>query len=86
MLTYNNVSEDAWNCILNAVAQYGITIHDPSRTNGHIVVVVDGPLEHEAYPSAYWGRLGGVGERFKTTNWAWRRGDRDNVTYAEHDI
>jgi hypothetical protein len=32
MLTYNNVSEDAWNRILNAVAQYGITINDDSGT------------------------------------------------------
>jgi hypothetical protein len=24
--------------------------------------------------------------RNQTTNWAWREEDRDNVTYAAHDI
>src|SRR6185312_7656464 len=27
--------------------------------HGHLVVVVDGPLAHGRYPSAYWGSLGG---------------------------
>jgi hypothetical protein len=54
--------------------------------HGHVVVVVTGPLAHDAYPSAYWGKLGGVGAKNKTTNWAWRAEDRDRVSYAEHDI
>lgn len=54
--------------------------------HGHVVVVVAGPLAHDAYPSAYWGRLGGGGAKDKTINWAWREGDRDRVSYAEHDI
>lgn len=54
--------------------------------HGHIVVVVAGPLAQEKYPSAYWGRLGGGGMRDQTINWAWRAEDRDNVTYAAHDI
>jgi hypothetical protein len=56
--------------------------------HGHVVVVVAGPLDptHNAYPKAYWGRLGGVGAKNQWTNWAWRAGDRDRVSYAEHDI
>ncbi len=38
--------------------------------HGHVAVVVDGPLAHDRYPSAYWGRLGGSGGRFETINWA----------------
>ena len=58
---------------------------DPNP-HGHVVVVVAGPLEHDAYPSAYWGRLGGGEKKNKTINWAWKAGDRDHVSYAEHDI
>ena len=42
--------------------------------HGHVVIVVAGPLAHDAYPSAYWGRLGGGGAKDKTINWAWREG------------
>jgi hypothetical protein len=48
--------------------------------HGHVVVVVTGPLDRE-YPTAYWGRLGGVGAKAQTVNWAWRPGDRDHVSY-----
>jgi hypothetical protein len=58
---------------------------EPSA-HGHVVVVVSGPLAHDKYPSAYWGRLGGVGARNKTLNYAWRSGDRDTVTYATMPI
>jgi hypothetical protein len=54
--------------------------------HGHVVVVVAGPLAHGKYPSAYWGRLGGAGKENETVNWAWRAEDRDNVTYAAHDL
>jgi hypothetical protein len=54
--------------------------------HGHVVVVVAGPLAQGKYPSAYWGRLGGGGQEDETINFAWRAGDRDRVTYAEHDI
>ncbi len=54
--------------------------------HGHIVVVVDGPLAHGAYPSAYWGSLGGAPGRDKTINWAWTATDRDKVSYASHDV
>jgi hypothetical protein len=54
---------------------------EPSE-HGHVVVVVDGPLNRDQYPSAYWGRLGGGGAENKTINWSWRSGDRDRVIYG----
>ena len=54
--------------------------------HGHVAVVVDGPLARNAYPSAYWGKLGGTGSKDRTINWAWNTTDRDRVTYAVHDI
>lgn len=50
--------------------------------HGHVVVVVAGPLAHGRYPTAYWGRLGGIGAKNTSINWAWRPEDRDNVIYA----
>lgn len=57
----------------------------PNR-HGHVAVIVAGPLEHNRYPSAYWGSLGGNPGRFRTINWAWTTADRDRVTYAVHRI
>ncbi len=55
--------------------------------HGHVVVVVAGqPLAHGKYPFAYWGRLGGGGRENTTINFAWREADRDNVSYAAHNI
>lgn len=55
--------------------------------HGHVVVVVAGlPLNRGKYPFAYWGRLGGGGKKDETVNWAWTAGDRDQVTYAAHDL
>jgi hypothetical protein len=54
----------------------------PPEDHGHVVVVVSGPLANNKYPSAYWGRLGGVGEKNKTINFAWKSADRDAVHYA----
>ena len=54
--------------------------------HGHVVVIVAGPLAQGKYPCAFWGRLGGGGQENETINFAWRRGDRDRVTYASHDI
>jgi len=50
--------------------------------HGHVVVVVSGPLAHGAYPTGYWGKLGGGGAQAQTLNWAWNAQDRDRVTYA----
>jgi hypothetical protein len=50
--------------------------------NGHVVVVVAGPLGQGKYPTAYWGQLGGVGRKATTVNWSWNKTDRDKVEYA----
>ena len=54
--------------------------------HGHVVVVIGRPLAHGAYPRAYWGKLGGGGHNDTTVNFAWNSLDRDNVSYAAHDI
>lgn len=54
--------------------------------HGHVVVVVDGPLAHDAYPTAYWGQLGGDGAQARTLNFAWTAADRDHVSYAAHAL
>ena len=50
--------------------------------HGHVVIVVDGPLSHGKYPTAYWGSLGGVAKKNTTINWSWVAADRDNVIYV----
>lgn len=55
------------------------------KEHGHVVVVVDGKMAGP-YPRAYWGQLGGDGMKDQTVNNAWRSGDRDRVSYAEHTI
>jgi len=56
--------------------------------NGHLVVVVSGPLDstHGKYPTAYWGSLGGVGAKCQTLNYAWRAVDRDRVGYFAKSV
>jgi len=50
--------------------------------HGHVVIVVDGPLSHGRYPTAYWGSIGGVAKKHATVNWSWGKQDRDRVLYA----
>ncbi len=58
----------------------------PDPAHGHVVVVVQVPLAHDALSdAAYWGQLGGVGKKDMTLNWAWREGDRDKVVYGVID-
>lgn len=54
--------------------------------HGHVVVVVSGRVGGNAYPLAYWGRLGGGGQKNRTINWAWRAADRDRIVYAARSI
>jgi len=56
------------------------------NAHGHVVVVVNGPLAHDAYPTAYWGSLGGQPGKDQTLNWAWTEADRDHVAYAQHAL
>lgn len=62
------------------------TDQNPPNANGHVVIVVSGPLAQAKYPTAYWGQLGGSGEKNKTVNFAWRQADRDKVIYAARSI
>ena len=54
--------------------------------HGHVVVVVQGPIDpaHQKYPTAYWGSIRGAqfAAKNKTVNWAWDAADRDRVIYA----
>ena len=50
--------------------------------HGHVVVVTPGPLAFNAYPTGYWGQLGGIGKENATINWAWTHADLPNVIYA----
>ena len=54
--------------------------------NGHVAVVVGGPLNREKYPSGYWGKLGGQGKKNETLNWSWTLTDLAKVTYAYRQI
>nr|WP_294553793.1 hypothetical protein [uncultured Rhodopila sp.] len=56
------------------------------QPNGHVVVVVKGPLNRGKYPTAYWGQLGGIGEKETTINYSWGADDRDKVAYYSCDI
>jgi hypothetical protein len=54
---------------------------NPPRNNGHVVVVVSGPLVNGRYPRAYWGVLNGIGKKDEGVNWAFNANDRDRVDY-----
>jgi len=56
--------------------------HVPPSEHGHVVVVVSGPLAQGLYPSAYWGTLGGVGQKDQTVNFAWNAASRNKVIYS----
>jgi hypothetical protein len=58
----------------------------PAEAHGHVVVVVSGVLANGKYPTAYWGKLNGVGRKNTTINYAWKAGDRDKVVYAARVI
>lgn len=60
----------------------------PPQTNGHVAIVVSGELDatHKKYPTGYWGKLGGVGEKNKTINYAWNTQSRDKVFYAAKQV
>ena len=60
--------------------------HKPARPNGHVAIVVAGPLAHNKYPMGYWGSLGGTPGKKQTLNYSWNSSDRDNVEYAARTI
>lgn len=58
--------------------------YDPKSAHGHVCVVVSGSLDttYKKYPTAYWGRLGGIGEKSKTVNYAYNAKSVDRVVYG----
>jgi hypothetical protein len=56
-------------------------LHTPPEAHGHLVVVVRGPLKDDKYPTAYWGRLHGVGCKATFETKAWKLVDLPKVTY-----
>ena len=58
----------------------------PAQSHGHVVIVVTGPLAHDLYPTAYWGKLGSIGKKNTTINWAWNQDSRDKVIYAAKQV
>lgn len=56
--------------------------HNPVASNGHVVIVVDGPLYRNTYPLVWGGSIGSAQSRgTKSVGEVWRRSDRDEVRY-----
>ena len=56
--------------------------HNPPRNNGHVVIVVDGPLYRNTYPLVWGGSIGNAQSKgTKTVGEVWSRADRDQVQY-----
>lgn len=53
-----------------------------ANPNGHVVVIVSGTLAFNKYPTGYWGKLGTIGKKNATINYAWIPSERDNVIYS----
>ena len=64
--------------------------HVPPASDGHVAVIIDGPLAYSEYPSGYWGstdpKLREKGGEGTTINFAWNTGSRDRVTYASRAV
>lgn len=48
--------------------------------HGHVVVIVPGTGPNK-FAMGYWGRLGGVGFKNKSLNFAWKHADLATVQY-----
>jgi len=56
--------------------------HNPPRSHGHIVVVIDGELYHKIYPLVWGGSIGSAQSKgTKSVGEVWNRTDRDSVLY-----
>jgi hypothetical protein len=61
--------------------------HEPSRSNGHVVVVVSGTLYKDKYPSCWGGSIGSAqSEGTKSVGEVWNRKDRDSVGYWAYGV
>ncbi len=58
--------------------------HAPKRQNGHVAVIVDGPLYQGKYPRCWCGSIGSAQSKgTKSVGEVWNQTDRDNVGYFE---
>src|SRR5690349_8850909 len=56
--------------------------HNPPRNNGHVVIVVEGPLYRNTYPLVWGGSIGNAqSQGTKSVGEVWNRSDRDAVLY-----
>lgn len=56
--------------------------HKPARGNGHVAIVVSGPLYRSKYPMCWGGSIGGAQSAgTKSVGEIWNRSDRDSVRY-----
>lgn len=56
--------------------------HHPARNNGHVVIVIDGPLYRDTYPLVWGGSIGNAQSKgTKTVGEVWNKSDRDSVLY-----
>ncbi len=59
--------------------------HTPARNNGHVAIVVAGPLYHGKYPLVWGGSTSSAqSQGNKSTGEVWNRNDRDNVQFYEY--
>ncbi len=59
--------------------------HRPKRGQGHVVIVVPGPLYRSLYPTCWGGSTGGAQSKgTKSVGEVWNRVDRDAVRYWGH--
>lgn len=59
--------------------------HRPARANGHVAVVVDGPLYRGKYPLVWGGSIGSAqSQGSKSVGEVWNRSDRDSVQYYSY--
>jgi len=70
---------DASKAVQYASMQYLVVAGLKESPNGHVVVIMPGSAT--PYPSAYWGKLHGVGRKNGTINWAWKHVDLPKVQY-----
>ena len=61
--------------------------HTPARNNGHVGIVVAGPLYRGTYPMMWCGSIAQAqSQGTKSVGEVWSRADRDNVGYYEYAV
>lgn len=70
---------DADQAIKYANLGYLVVAGLKAAPNGHVAVIVPSPSR--PYPTGYWGRLGGIGQKNMAINWAWKHADLAHVQY-----